>query len=172
MALVLSCETIGSIRDLGIVYKIISADIVFLCVLPQAPVVSTRSGSTFHPLALMSSIRPLYFTVFPFILSNEYLSLQYVNSINCTLSVGLDWVGLVVLRCMDGCICKVCSVLVWHCIGIFVFGYCKYMVVAVVALYFLGFVHRFFLHSLGCSNVIWSWILRIYEFLGLLCCVG
>jgi hypothetical protein len=67
MAFVLSCETIGLIVVLGIVYRFFSADIVVLYVLPRAPVVSTRSGSTFHPLASMSSIRPLYFTVFSFI---------------------------------------------------------------------------------------------------------
>jgi hypothetical protein len=89
MAFVLSCEIIGSIRILGIEYRFFSADIVVLCALPRAPTVSTRSGSTFHPLALMSSIRPSYFTVFSFILSGEYLSLQYVNSMNCTVNVGL-----------------------------------------------------------------------------------
>jgi hypothetical protein len=61
MAFVLSCETIDSIMVLGIVYKFVSVDIVVLCVLPRAPTVSTRSGSTFHPLTLMSSIRPLLF---------------------------------------------------------------------------------------------------------------
>jgi hypothetical protein len=75
MAFVLSCETIGSMRVLGIAYKFLSADIVVLCVLPRALAVSTISGSTFHPLALMSSIRPSYFTVFLFILSGEYLLL-------------------------------------------------------------------------------------------------
>jgi hypothetical protein len=89
MALVLNCETIGSIRFLGIVYKFFSADIVLLCVLPRAPTVSTRSGSTFQPLVLMSSIRPGYFFVFSLILSSECLSLQYVNSINYTISIGL-----------------------------------------------------------------------------------
>jgi hypothetical protein len=64
MAFVLSCETIASIRVLGIEYRFFSADIVVLCILPQAPAVSTMSGSTFHPLALMSSISPSYFTVF------------------------------------------------------------------------------------------------------------
>jgi hypothetical protein len=93
MAFVLSCETIGSIRVLGIEYKFFSADIVVLCVVPQAPIVSTKSGSTFHPLALMSSIRPSYFIVFSFILFGEYLSLQYVNSMNCTVNVGLGWFG-------------------------------------------------------------------------------
>jgi hypothetical protein len=37
MAFVLSCETICSIRVLGIVYKFFSADIIVLCVLPRAP---------------------------------------------------------------------------------------------------------------------------------------
>jgi hypothetical protein len=82
MAFVLSCETIGSIKVLDIKYKFLSVDIVVLCVLPRAPAVRTRSGSTFHPLALMSSIRPSYLTIFSSILSVEYLSLQYVNSMN------------------------------------------------------------------------------------------
>jgi hypothetical protein len=93
MAFVLSCETIGPVMVLGIEYKFLSADIVVLCVLPRAPVLRTKSGSTFHPLALMSSIRPLYFIVFSSILSGEYLSLQYVNSMNCTVNVGLGWFG-------------------------------------------------------------------------------
>jgi hypothetical protein len=90
---VLSCETIGSMRVLGIAYKFFSIDIVVLCVLPRAPAVSIISGSTFHPLALMSSMRPSYFIIFSFILSGEYLSLQYVNSMNCTVSIGLGWFG-------------------------------------------------------------------------------
>jgi hypothetical protein len=56
-------------------------------VLPQAPVVSVMSGLTFNPLALISLISPRYFSIFPWILSGEYLSLQYVNSMNCTASV-------------------------------------------------------------------------------------
>jgi hypothetical protein len=83
----------GSIRVLGIEYRFFNADIVVLCILPRAPAVSTRSGSTFHPLALMSSIRPSYFTIFSFILFSEYLSLQYMNSMNCTVNVGLGWFG-------------------------------------------------------------------------------
>ena len=75
MAFVLSCETIGSIRILDIEYKVLSVDIVVLCVLPRAPAVRTKSRSTFHPLALMSSIRPLYFTIFLSTLFGEYLLL-------------------------------------------------------------------------------------------------
>jgi hypothetical protein len=62
-------------------------------VLPRAPAVRTKSGSTFHPLALMSSISLSYFIVFSSILFGEYLSLQYVNSMNCTVSAGLGWFG-------------------------------------------------------------------------------
>jgi hypothetical protein len=75
------------------VYIFFSADMVVLCVLPRAPAMSTKRGSTFHPLALMSSIRPSYFTVFSSILSSKYLLLLYVNSMNCTVSVGLGWFG-------------------------------------------------------------------------------
>jgi hypothetical protein len=73
----LSCETIDSISVLGIVYKFLRAVIVFLCVLPRAPTVSTRSGSTFQPLAWMLLIRPWYFTVFSLIFSSEYLGEFY-----------------------------------------------------------------------------------------------
>jgi hypothetical protein len=93
MAFVLSCETNGSIMFLDIEYNFLSIDIVVLCVLPRAPAVRTKSGSTFHPLALMSSISLSYFTVFSSILSSEYLLLQYVNSMNCTVNVGLGWFG-------------------------------------------------------------------------------
>jgi hypothetical protein len=41
----------------------------------------------------MASMSPWYFLVFSWILSGEYLSLQNVNSINCTVSVGLGPVG-------------------------------------------------------------------------------
>jgi hypothetical protein len=39
---------------------------------------------------LISLISPRYLFVFSWILSEEYLSLQYVNSMNCTVSV---WLG-------------------------------------------------------------------------------
>jgi hypothetical protein len=82
-------------------------------VLPLAPAVSVISGSTFHPLALMSLISPRYLSVFSWIFSREYLSLQYVNSINCTVSVWLGpcgWVLVVGLHCMGGYGCIVCLV--------------------------------------------------------------
>jgi hypothetical protein len=93
MALIFSWETIGSIRVLGIVYVFFKSVIVDLCVLPRAPTVSVSNGSTFQPFALMAFMNPWYFLVFSWILSVEYLSLQYVNSINCTVSVELGPVG-------------------------------------------------------------------------------
>jgi hypothetical protein len=78
---------------------------------------------------------------------------------------------MVVLSCKDGCVCIVCPVLIWHCIGIYLIDYYKCMVATSLGLYFLGVVHLFFLHSLGCSIGIQFWILGIYEFLGLLYCV-
>jgi hypothetical protein len=93
MAIILSCDTIGSIIFLGSEKVRLSSDIVFLWVLPLAPTVSVISGSTFQPLALMSLIKPKYLSVFSWILSREYLSLQYVNSMNCTVSVGLGPCG-------------------------------------------------------------------------------
>jgi hypothetical protein len=77
MTFVLSCETNGSITVLGIMYRFLSIDIVFLCVLPRAPAVSTKSGSTFQPLTLMLSSRPSYFTVLSFILCSFYAHLTY-----------------------------------------------------------------------------------------------
>jgi hypothetical protein len=61
-----------------------------LCVLPLALAVSVISGSTFQPLVFISLISPRYLSIFSCILLGEYLSLQYVNSMNCTVSV---WLG-------------------------------------------------------------------------------
>jgi hypothetical protein len=75
------------------------------------------------------------------------------------------------MHCMDGCVCRVCPALIWHYIGIYVFGCCRCMVATIVVLCFLVVVHLFFLHSLECSIGIPCWILGIYEFLILLYCV-
>ena len=53
-----------------------------VCVVALAPVVMTISGSTFHPLLVMLSISGWYFSILRVMISGEYLSLQYVNSIN------------------------------------------------------------------------------------------
>jgi hypothetical protein len=64
MAMMLSCDTIGSVMFWGIEKARFSSDIVFLWVLPLAPVVSVISGSIFEPLALMSLINPRYLSIF------------------------------------------------------------------------------------------------------------
>lgn len=58
-----------------------------------APAVITISGSTIHPLFLMSLMRGWYFSIFLAVVSGENLSLQYVNSINCTLKLMFGDVG-------------------------------------------------------------------------------
>jgi hypothetical protein len=87
MAIMLSCDTIGSIVFLGSEKALFNSVIVFLWVLPLAHAVSVINGSTFQPLAFMSLINPWYFSISSWIFSREYLSLQYVNSMNCTVSV-------------------------------------------------------------------------------------
>ena len=64
MAIILICETNGSIMFLGSEKTLLSSDMVFLWMLPLAPAVSVINGSTFQSLALMSSIKPEYLSVF------------------------------------------------------------------------------------------------------------
>jgi hypothetical protein len=54
-----------------------------VCAVALAPAVMTISGSIFHPLEAILSIRGLYLWFFASVASKENLSLQYVNSINC-----------------------------------------------------------------------------------------
>ena len=53
-----------------------------VCVVALVPTMMTISGSTFHPLLVMLSISGWYFSVLRVMVSDENLSLQYVNSIN------------------------------------------------------------------------------------------
>ena len=87
IAIILICDANGSVMFLGSEKIRLSLDIVFLWVLPLAPTVSVISGSIFQPLALISLIKLEYLSVFLKNLSREYLSLQYVNSINCIVHV-------------------------------------------------------------------------------------
>jgi hypothetical protein len=54
----------------------------------RAPAVMTISGSIFHPLEAILSIKSLYLLFFASIVYGENLSLQYVNSINCMVRSG------------------------------------------------------------------------------------
>ena len=53
-----------------------------VCVVALAPAMMMISGLTFHLLLMMLSISGWYFSIFRVMVSNENLSLQYVNSIN------------------------------------------------------------------------------------------
>ena len=53
-----------------------------VCVVALAPAMMTISGSRFYPLLVMLSISGWYFLVLQVMVSDENLSLQYVNSIN------------------------------------------------------------------------------------------
>jgi hypothetical protein len=52
-----------------------------------------NSRAVFHPLCVMSSIRVLYFSSFSRIFSGGNLSLQYVNSTNWIVTVGVGVCG-------------------------------------------------------------------------------
>jgi hypothetical protein len=87
MAFMFICSAKVLVCCLGILYILLISFMNFLCVLPRAPAVSTRIGSTFQPWALMLFKRLPYFTIFSWIFSGEYLSLQYVNSMNCIVKL-------------------------------------------------------------------------------------
>ena len=65
-----------------------------MCVAALAPAVITMSGSIFHPRATMFSISGLYLLALASSVSGENLSLQYVNSMNCMISVLSIFVGV------------------------------------------------------------------------------
>ena len=58
-----------------------------ICVVALALAIMTISGSTSHPLLVMLSISGWYFSIFLTIVLGENLSLQYVNSMNCILTL-------------------------------------------------------------------------------------
>ena len=64
-----------------------------MCVVAQAPVVITMSGSIFQPKAVMFSNIGLYLLALTSSVSGRNLSLQYVNSMNCMAKVWSIFVG-------------------------------------------------------------------------------
>ena len=64
-----------------------------MCVVALVPVVITMSRSIFHPRAAMFSISGLYLLALASSDSGENQSLQYVNSVNCMVSVWSIFVG-------------------------------------------------------------------------------
>ena len=70
-----------------------SSSFIGMCVVALAPAVITMSGSIFQPRAAMFSISGLYLLALASSVSNENLSLQYVNSMNCMVRVWSIFVG-------------------------------------------------------------------------------
>ena len=81
MAIVLISMKVCLIVSLGILNFSSKVFIEGVCVVALAPVVMTISGSTFHPLLVMLSISGWYFSILRVMVSDQNLSLQYVNSI-------------------------------------------------------------------------------------------
>ena len=79
-----------------------------MCVAALAPIVITVSGSMFQPKAAMFSISGLYLLALASSVYGENMSLQYVNSMNCMVSVwsmlvgGSFWYGSPLMQRMLG----------------------------------------------------------------------
>ena len=82
MAMVLISMKVSLIVFFGILNFSSKFFIEGVCVVALAPAVMTINGSTFHSLLVMLSISGWYFSVLRVMISDENLSLQYVNSIN------------------------------------------------------------------------------------------
>jgi hypothetical protein len=67
--------------------------IVVVCILPLNPVMIKISGSTIHPSWDRNGWRMAYLSSFQLVIIAGNLSLQYVNSIICTLTFGFGVKG-------------------------------------------------------------------------------
>jgi hypothetical protein len=83
MAMVFMFLKVFRMADIGNLNLSLSIFMDGVCVAAVAHVVITMSGSIFHPLAIIISMRGLYLLALALSVSGENLSLQYVNSMNC-----------------------------------------------------------------------------------------
>jgi hypothetical protein len=93
MAMVLMFLKVFRMDGIGSLNLSLSSFIDGMCVGALAPVVITMSGSIFQPRATMFSISGLYLLALASSVFGENLSLQYVNSMNCMVSVWSIFVG-------------------------------------------------------------------------------
>ena len=93
MAMVLMFLKVFRMDGIGSLNLSSSSFIDGMCVAALAPAVITMSGSIFQPRAAMFSISGLYLLALASSVSGENLSLQYVNSMNCMVSVWSIFVG-------------------------------------------------------------------------------
>ena len=54
---------------------------------------NTMSGATFHYMAMILLMSGWYFAFFLSLVSSDYISLQYVNSMNCMMIFGVGSSG-------------------------------------------------------------------------------
>ena len=93
MAMVLMCLKVFRMDGIGSLNLSSSSFIDGMCDAALALVVITMSGSIFRPRAAMFSISGLYLLALASRVSSENLSLQFVNSMNCMVSVWSIFVG-------------------------------------------------------------------------------
>src|ERR1700738_690939 len=93
MAMVLMFLKVFRMDGIGSLNLSSSSFIDGMCAAALAPVVITMSGSIFQPRATISSISGLYLLALASSVSGENLSLHYVNSMNCMVSVWSIFVG-------------------------------------------------------------------------------
>ena len=93
IAMLLMFLKVFRMEGIGILNLSSSNFIDGMCVAALAPAVMTISGSIFQPRAAMLSINGWYLLVLASSVDGENLSLQYVNSINCKVTVWSIFVG-------------------------------------------------------------------------------
>jgi hypothetical protein len=89
IAIVLMFLKVFLMVGIGILNLFLSDFIVGMCVVALAPAMIIIRGLTFHPLATILSINGMYLLFFASSVYGENLSLQYVNSMNCMVRLGL-----------------------------------------------------------------------------------
>jgi hypothetical protein len=109
VAIMLICLNVFLIFVIGSVNVVSSFFIDGICVVPLAPATSTMSGVTSQPLVMMLFMSGWYFMIFLSRVLVANLSLQYVNSMNCMMILGVGVCGGGG-GYMDGLRCIVCLV--------------------------------------------------------------
>ena len=89
VAIMLICLNVFLICDVGSLSFVSNSVIEGMWVVALAPDASTMSGVAFHPLALILFMSGWHLVIFLSSVSAEYMSLQYVNSMNWIVISGV-----------------------------------------------------------------------------------
>jgi hypothetical protein len=93
VAIMLICLNVSFIFVMRSLNDVSSFFIDGMCVVPLARATNSMSGATFQPFAVMLSMSGWYFVVFLSRVTAANLSLQYVNSMNCMVILGVGVSG-------------------------------------------------------------------------------